>query len=354
MIDVRPDPKHPRGGYAVLSFDGSSLTDNAAPLEVFDLYNERFLGPKGWQPEKHAFGPYPVVMSAHGASLVIGPEVVDQIEEFAALRLTIGAVSAEISWPDDIVHAPNAATSDNAIKVGSGPAATTPAAPIKMKDQVSDSDPEPVEQVPEVSIGAEDVADEVDETPQPMQEEEEPSGHSKSLIFGAVAGILALAGLAFFLLQDRDPRTEPVAEPEAPLAANPPPVAAAPDPCSDAELAAVSSDGFEALTGALRNCGGSVGPDTALGLIEKAVAEGDAAALAFFGTLYDTGQTDPVIEEQIGLTLGDNPARAAEYYTRARDAGSSEAEALLAGVCRSLMLRSDTLSVGALEDYCAE
>jgi hypothetical protein len=129
-------------------------------------------------------------------------------------------------------------------------------------------------------------------------------------------------------------------------------VAAAPDPCSDAELAATAGQGFAALGAALRGCGGSVGPDTALGLVEEAVAAGDADALAFFGTLYDSGQTDPVIEEQIGLTLGDSPARAAEYYARARDAGSTEAEAFLNGVCRTLLLRTDTLSISAREDYC--
>ncbi|MEM9393106.1 MAG: hypothetical protein AAGA38_04570 [Pseudomonadota bacterium] len=350
MISVRPDPKHPRGGFAVLTFESAALTSESASLEVFDLYNERFLGAKGWQPEKHVFGPYPVEISAQEASLVIGPEIVDQIEEFAALRLTIGSVVAEISWPDDIVHAPKAATSDNAIKVGSGPDAATPAAPIKMKDP----SPEPEAQVPKEAPEPEEVEESNDPTPLEATVKEAPGGRSKSLALWALAGVLAFAGLAYFLFQDSDQPAEPVVEPVAPVTENPPAVAAAPDPCSDAELAAVANESFEALTGALRNCGGSLGPDAALGLIEEAVAEGDAAALAFFGTLYDTGQTDPVIEEQIGLTFGDNPARAAEYYSRASSAGSTEAQALLAGVCRSLMLRNDTLSLGALEDYCAE
>lgn len=354
MIDVRPDPAHPRGGFAVLSFEADSVSGDSVSVEVFDLYNERYLGVAGWQPERHAFGPYPVDRSAGPARVVLGPEVVDKLEEFAAVRLTLGELSADVSWPDDIVHSPKAATSDSAIKTGTGPAAAAPAAPIKMKEPEPEPAAPPSEPVPEPAPEAEapepDVPENADENGGDA-EEDGKSGMS-SLVLWGVALLIALGAAAFFFLGGEEPVTEePAPAPQEPA---PPPVAARPDPCSADELTAAAGQGFAVLGEALRGCGGSVSADTALGLVEGAVAEGDADALAFFGTLYDAGQTDPVIEEQIGLTLGDDPARAAEYYARARDAGSTEAEALLTGVCRTLLLRSDTLSVGAREDYCSQ
>lgn len=344
MIDVRPDPAHPRGGFAELSVDPTSLEGDSVSIEVFDLYGERYLGLKGWQPERHSFGPYPIDRGDGSARIVIGPEVVDWLEEFAALRLTLGGVSAELSWPDDIVHSPKAATSDTAIKVGDAPAPAPAAAPIRM------SDPEP-EPAPD-SDPPQPLSEPVAETPtEPETDsdatEEEKSATKLPLILGGVAVAAVAAAAAFFLLQP-----EEVVETPPPPAPDPAPVAAAPDPCSDAELGAVAAQGFGALGPALRNCGGAVSADTALGLLEAAVAQNDPGALTFFGTLYDAAQTDPVIEEQIGLTLGDDPARAAEYYARARDAGASEAAALLSSVCLTLMLKTDTLSASAREDYC--
>ncbi|WP_425092550.1 hypothetical protein [Tropicimonas sp. S265A] len=359
MIDVRPDPAHPRGGYAVLSFDGASVPDESVSVDVFDLYNELYLGKAGWQPERHSFGPYPVDRSGGEAKVVLGPEVVDHLEEFATIRLTLGALSGDVSWPDDIVHSPKAATSDSAIKFGSGPAAPAVAAPIKLREPEPETEPE----VATPSQAEEDAPaaprEEVLVTQDPKQTVAEEDGDKKGglslpLIIGGVAVVAAIIAALLFLMPEED---VPVAEPEPAPAPIPepepiPPVAAAPDPCSDAELSAVASQGFAALGDALRGCGGSVSADVALGLVEGAVAEGDPAALAFFGTLYDSGQTDEIIENQIGLTLGDNPARAAEYYARAKDAGTAEADDLLAGVCRALLLRTDTLSISAREDHC--
>ncbi|ABV92644.1 conserved hypothetical protein [Dinoroseobacter shibae DFL 12 = DSM 16493] len=344
MIALRPDPAHPRGGYAELSLDAAVLDGDAAAVEVFDLYGERFLGPEGWQPERHAFGPYPIDRAEGSARIVVGPEIVDKLEEFAALRLTVGGVVTELSWPEQIVHSPKAATSDTAIKVGDAPAPAAPAAPIRMAEPEPEPAPEPEPTTPltepEADTPPEPEAADTDET--------EEKSLKLPLVLGGLALVGAAAVAAFFLLQPE----EVVETPPPPPAPAPAPAATAPDPCAPAELEALASQGFGALGPALRNCGGAVSADTALGLLEEAVAQNDPAALAFFGTLYDAAQTDAVIEEQIGLTLGDDPARAAEYYARARDAGSAEAEALLSSVCLTLMLKTDTLSASAREDFC--
>jgi len=57
------------------------------------------------------------------------------------------------------------------------------------------------------------------------------------------------------------------------------------------------------------------------------------------------------IEGTIGLTFADAPARAAEYYARAIAAGSQNAPERLQAICRRLLLRTDTLSASAREDY---
>lgn len=347
MIDLRPDPAHPRGGYAELSVEAASLPDESVSLEVYDLYGERYLGAKGWQPERHAFGPYAVTREAVRASIIIGPEVVDRVEEFSALRVSLGPITADLSWPDDIVHSPKAATSDRAIKVGSAPEIAPGPAPIRM------AEPE----TPPVPTPEPDPAPTPDPDPDPPEavatETEDKPASKLPLILGGLAVLVVGAIAAFFLLQGEEVVETAPPEPAPVTPVAPPPVAALPDPCGPEALAALGGQGFVAIADGLRGCGGSVTPDTALGLLEGAVAANDPQALAFFGTLYDPSRTDPVIEDQIGLTLGDNPARAAEYYARARDAGAAEAAEYLASICLTLTLKTDTLSVSAREDHCA-
>ena len=111
-------------------------------------------------------------------------------------------------------------------------------------------------------------------------------------------------------------------------------------------------DGFKALAAQLRTCGSEVTIDDALTFVERASAANDPDALALFGALYDTGVKDEPIKTDIGLNLGDNAARAAEYYARAKEAGSEEGATRLTAVCRGLLLKSDTLSQSAHEDFC--
>ncbi len=108
-VAILPDPEHPRGGFALLSLlDGTAA--ETATVAIQNTFSGQFLGENGWQPTRAMFGPYPVRGSGDDARILIGPEIVNQLEEYTALRITVGEETAETSWPDDVVPAPGAAS----------------------------------------------------------------------------------------------------------------------------------------------------------------------------------------------------------------------------------------------------
>ena len=328
VISIKPDPGHPRGGYAELTFTDSDAAEGAVPVTVFDNYSERYLGDAGWQATKVLFGPYTVERADGVARLVIGPEIVNQIEEYANVRLTVQDISQDISWPDDIVPAPGAAKIGGIMSASAKPSETTSALGATMLDP----DPEPV--------GTSEAVADAAPALQPMLPP--AKGGIGALVVGAVVVALGSAALAywFVVLQD-DP------EPVSPAVS---PAAVVSDPCSAASLGAL--DSFAIQAAALRECGAKATADAALGLVERAAALGDADALLLFGTVYDGAVSDDVIEDGIGLTFDDVPATAAEYYARAVTAGSDQAAQNLEALCARMMEMTDTLSRGAVSDHC--
>ena len=176
----------------------------------------------------------------------------------------------------------------------------------------------------------------------------------------AVGGGLLLASLAtaWFFLQPQEPALEVPAPAIAvqetatlPQPEPPPEVLVATEICNLTALRALEG-GLLAQLAAVQTCGNSVNADTLLTLLEDAAAQENAAALVLFGTLYDQAETDPLAEEVIGLTFGNDPAQAAEYYARAEAAGNADAGRRLAQVCALLADATDTLSQGAHDDFC--
>ncbi len=347
MISVKPDPAHPRGGYAELSMPEGDLSGDTTQVAVFDNYSERFLGEAGWQPTKVMFGPYDVLRDGGAARLVIGPEIVNQIEEYANVKLLVGATESDISWPDEVVPAPGAAKIGGIMGASLKEDAPKSGLQAKMPDPEPkpEPDPSPIPQGGE--DGSEDASNLTGTTQVGDNQEKEPAKSKLGLIMGLVVLMLAAGGLTWWLLnQEETPTPEPVAEPVV----APEPIAESSNPCAIDQLSALS--GFAAQAEALRGCAGQASADAALGLVERAAAGGDAGALALFGTVYDGAATDPVIEEEIGLTFGDEPATAAEYYARAVAAGSTEAADSLAALCMRMAEMTDTLVQGAVTDYC--
>ena len=343
MIDIRPDPKRPRGGFAEITVSDVAAPDGAVEVTVYNSFLEKWLGPDGWQPNPHGFPTRQAEQDGDSLRLIVGPDIVNQIEEDTPIKIGVCGAEFATYWPDDINHGPDVAIGGDLAGTGSKaqPTAPKPITTLTAPDHGSDS---------EASSDDETATEEPEEAPEdipvpPVTEEPKPS-RAGSYAMWAVA-LLAVIGAAvwFLFLQPGEEvaAIEPVTEPE--------PVAKT-NPCSGDQLQTVASEGFKSLAKQIRTCGADVNVDAALSFVERASAANDPDALALFGALYDSSVKDEPIKTTVGLDLGDNAARAAEYYARAKDAGSEEATNRLTAVCRGLLLKSDTLSQSAHEDYC--
>lgn len=344
VVSITPDPKHPRGGFAALTISGAQATSDPVSLSIFNSYQQKWLGPGGWQPGQADLIARQAHQDGDTLHLILGPDIVNNIEEDTPIRIEIGDNSWDTYWPDDINAGPDEAVVGDIGGTGSAPDVKKPTV---VKELPSDPpDPEP---------SLEDSSADVDTTLESnlssqefnKEDQKDDDGKGKSrlpLILGAIAAVLvACVALYFFVLQPGDteePVQQAVVTPELDL-------------CGLETLSAQQGSSFADLASKIRDCGGDVSADNALLLVEKAAAANDAYALDLFGILYDNTITDAAIENTIGLTFNDDPARAADYYARAVAAGSTEAPARLQAVCRRLLLKSDTLSQSAREDHCS-
>lgn len=315
MITVRPDPARPMGGFALLCLPANDLDGESAEVAVFDNYSERYLGDAGWQATKVVFGPYAVQRDGGEARIVIGPEIVNQIEAYANVKLLVGSVSQDVAWPDEVFPAPGAA------RIGEI-RATAQTEQGQSTLSARKPDPEPV---PEPEITA---------PPTILEPTAKGSKRRGGVLVLLLFLFLAAAGSYWYVLQRNTPH-EPVAQ----------------DNCALPALSAL--DGFSSQLDALRDCGERATADAALRLTEEAAAAGNPQALLLFGTVYDAGSHAPVLEDTIGFTFDDAPATAAEYYARAVEAGATEAAERLSVLCARMADMDDTLALGAYADYCA-
>lgn len=115
-LTIRPDPNHPAGGYVVLSLPARPDLSGTVNLSVLETFGSRWLAPsaedaKGgigvaapnWQPIAHAFGPYPLRRAGDRVEFTVGPEIVNKIDGYTSLVLTVGEADYSLSWPDDIM-----------------------------------------------------------------------------------------------------------------------------------------------------------------------------------------------------------------------------------------------------------
>ncbi|MWD30148.1 hypothetical protein E0K89_021990 [Aquicoccus sp. SCR17] len=337
-IDIRPDPSKPMGGYARLDLEPAPDTGEAS-VAVRNVFSGQYLGEDGWQPTRAAFGPYPVVTGEDGAHLIVGPEIVNQIEEYTPVELHVGEASVQTSWPDDVAPAPGAA------RLGGITAASTqrgaePEKALRAPQRVEEVAEEPGESVEPDPV--------TPPTPPPPER-----GSRVPVLIGALLVLLGIAAaLAYLFLFPDEPEPEPEPEPVVEVAPDPEPEPAPSDPCSAEAVGQLSDGPFTEIRARLEECSGSMSPDTALAMVEQAADAGDGAALSLFGQLYDGEETAASIEDEIGLTFASNDPIAAEYYHRAVEAGASEAEPLLAATCERLAGDGSDLARSAREDYC--
>lgn len=328
-IQVRPDPTRPDGGHAELSAAAEALPETEATVSVYDAFSERFLGADGWQSDRVEFGPYAVVHEGGRARLIVGPEIVNQIEEYAAVKLRVNGVEAAVDWPDDVVPLPGAARIGGLAVSRSGPSAPKDNLVGKLQAEA------PQETTP---------------APAPAEPAEDPPTRSRlPLIAGLAALVLLLGGgvAAWFLMSGPAPAPPPTPAP-MPVAAE------EPAPCGDEALAALATMTFGEGRALMSRCAGAVGPERALAALENGAEAGDAEALYLFGQIYDDVLNDDPVEAEIGLSLTPSPPRAAEYYARARAAGSAAAAERLGQLCAELRAATDTLSKNAAEEFCPQ
>lgn len=352
-LTIMPNADRPHGGYATLTVGAGELGVTEVTVSVFDAYSERHLGGRGWQADPVAFGPYPVTKTPAGMEIVIGPEIVNQLEEYAALKITLGDKSYTTTWPDDVVPAPGAARLGDIFTGGPREAQEAVHAAVRMPKPGAATQDAAVDETPQAGTGGAIGTDPARYGAPPViiDPDETPRKSGAMLWIAALVAIVALAGAAWFLLRDdAAPPPQTAAVPTAPA---PTPAAPPADRCGPDAFAALSGQGFAVTEALLRDCGSAVSPDTALTLLERAARGGDPAALALFGKIYDGNVTVPGLEDRVGLTFGDNPATAARYYARGRDAGSTEATALLGDVCARLATMTGTLERSAFSDHCA-
>lgn len=330
-----PDPDEPGGGFGYLVLEGPDFSNNKVNVQVFDTYSDRWLGASAgdgpvtvgdgnWQSEPHVFGPYPARAKDAEYWVRIGPEIINKIAEYTPLRITVADHSTDIIWPDDVL--PRIA----------------PALVGEIRSSAV-RQPRPERQRTEVIPDAEELSQLKEEAATESFEPEE-TPQTRWFIWIVLLGLVVTGAAYFFLLDKGETTITGIAyEPDTGNAPAP--------PCSFTALDQTAG-GFDAVEAALRSCGNKVSATDTLRLLEKGVRGGSPEALLLFGKIYDVQQKDDLLETTVGLTFDDDPATAAEYYARAKDAGSPAAETLLIVTCQRLSKLTSTLARGAHDDHC--
>ena len=347
MIEIKPDPQRPRGGYAQILVEGVAGAENAAEVAVYDSYQQKWLGPDGWQPGRATLPARQTSLEGTTLRVIVGPDVVNQIEENTPVRIEVAGGSWDTYWPEDINHGPEIALEGDLGGTGARPAPAEPRA-AKMPEA-----PVPTPE-PDVSDATDDDdADmaEADATAAMAGADADAPPRKSALVPILLVVLLLLAaagGGAWYYLNSQDDAPPVVAAlPEPVVTQQPRPTGPA---CAIEDFASLA--GFSAVLDKMRGCVGDMSPDAALSLVERAAGAGDAEALSLFGALYDGEVTEDGLETEMGLTFTDDPARAAGYYARAALAGAQDGQSRLDGVCTRLSTATDTLSAGAFQDYC--
>lgn len=106
---IHPHPDYPNGGYAIVEIVGAQQPGDTISLTILDLFQERYLNTRGWEATPQAFGPYPVQSTATDRfRFAIGPEIVNQLEEFKSLRLDFADQQTFVTWPGTVLRDPSA------------------------------------------------------------------------------------------------------------------------------------------------------------------------------------------------------------------------------------------------------
>ncbi len=314
-FSIRPDPRYPLGGHALLVLPQGSSTGTGR-LTIRRAYDGRYLGSAGWQSAEAVLGP----LDATGNQAALGPEIVGRVAEFDNLEISFeGGSAGSVVWPGNVLPPPAEATPGGLSRRGEAPA--SPDIPVA----ATASQPSPLPVAPPEA---------------PSRPGGSRSGRGTVLVVLLVLVVLAIA-VALYALRDDilpdDGSLEATGEAGTVIA------------CSD-EAAAAGGAEPDVLLEWVRRCsgGGEVSPEARLGVVERLIGQ-TPRALVVMGRWYDPAHHEADASPFEGPAI----EIAARYYAQAIEAGAGEAVGLLADVCGRLD-PNDFMQNDAIQTYCAE
>ncbi len=336
-FEVRPDPAFPAGGHALLIVpEGASV--GSGLLAVRRVYDGKYLGAEGWQAARTLIGPFATSPAGSGAAVALGPAVVSCLEEFDNLEIAFeGGAKGDAVWPEDILLPPDAAAagglrrppeqgSSSGGTIRAEAAGRTAQAPQAPPEASAAAQPDAPEEEPAAGRGR----------PPPRKRSRLLAAIAALLVIGAVAALAALGELPFGdiarLLGLENGRTNGVGA------------------CSNSAFAAGRDAIPATVIELVYRCAEAEGisPEVRLSAVER-LLDRSPEALVVMGRWYDPRY----FEEH--LSPFEKPAVeiAARYYFEAKQAGASEAGALLRKVCEALD-PNDLMQDNSRQLYCQE
>lgn len=326
MTDTQivPNPQYPSGGHAMLQ--GTGLPAGRVSLSIKRRLDERYLGNDGWQSAPTHLGPMSI--DEHG-NIPMGPEVVDHMEVYTALQITISGEDFYLEWPDNILGSP-ALAGLGGIGI-TKPMTTTEKEPVlQAKEPLMTPDPEPE---------AEPEPEPISElAPEPPAKKAPPLG----LILGAILLTLAIAAAVYFLVL---PETTQKNADKPKAQSNP--TAETRLTCDSDQSRIMGAEFADQLT-LLQSCSGTFDENLAMGIAEKGLASGNPDILLAMAHYYDGKMgllghmADPA---DLGIAL--------RYYVQANDAGNKVAAENLKDACNRVD-QANPLQAAAGKKYCPE
>ena len=342
-LAIMRDPAKRMGGSALITLPaGDSAT---ASVVVTMDGGASTLGPHGWQGGGHVFGPYNVESGPRGQFIRVGPEIVNQMEAYDPVEISVPERSASValSWPADILPSPDGASGGGVRVVGDSELAGKAASskPPEPPPQPPPPPPPTVQEPPPAAPPKPKPEPGPEPKPEPKSNPEPPAPtpsnpkRSRSMLIVPIA--LALAAIIGAVIFFTSTETAPPA-PAMPTA-----------DCTRDHLRTVLRD-TEVTVATLRPlltaCQTANDRDLEVRVLDRLAALGDAKALNQFAEWYDPATaagTSPFTAD---------PELAARYYKRAIDAGSADAEAKMGQLCTTLRGRPDRPAKVIVEIYC--
>jgi hypothetical protein len=338
--DVSAEP-----GHALLRLEGVAPASDMRFRLSRKAQEPPNLGLDGWQAEPALLEPLEVRAEGGDTILLVGPEVVDRIPFNTPVEIEVPALGARAQeWWPDIAPSPGGPASAR-LRV-SRPAPPRPAAPVPpVPPAMPAPEPPPPPPAPEPPEP---------EPPEPVPPVPPPPARSRLwLILLALILLGAAGGAAYWYLNPgpaepvaipEEPPTEevPPAEEEPPAAEDLPeepsteeeppaqPVESACAPGAAARLAAESATAAQWLEVA-EACRGEGGGQVLVEVLDACMAAGHPACLVEMGRCYD-----PRYEASAACGITLYPEIAADYYSRAAEAGAEGAAAELESLCDHL------------------